>query len=88
MLTLIGSRAMRHWFNDARGTEQADWDYRSPVEHDPDTFPVKRDWQDIFVDPRLDAWPWGPAATPSDLYTMKIRHSGALRDADRGVFGA
>lgn len=74
MLTLIGGRAMRHWFNDARDDPKADWDYHSPIPHD-GKHPIREDRLDIFVDPRLAAWDWGPVATPDELYTMKISHS-------------
>ena len=73
MLTLIGGRAMRHWFNDARDDPKADWDYHSPIPHD-GKHPIREDRLDIFVDPRLAAWDWGMIATPDELYTMKISH--------------
>lgn len=70
-LTLIGSRAMRHWFPDAREPGR-DWDYHGPTGSlwaSEDT-PI-----DLFTDERLAAWNWGPIATPDELYTLKISHA-------------
>ncbi|MGO2860624.1 MAG: DUF7275 domain-containing protein [Brevibacterium sp.] len=77
MLTLIGSRAMRHWFPDAR-EPKGDWDYHSPepAAEMPEGMPPPLGVRfDIFEESRLGAWEWGPVATPSELYTMKISHS-------------
>lgn len=73
-ITLIGSRAMAHWFPDARHAT-ADWDYHGskPYEAGMASGPVSR--ADIFIDERLAAWPWGTIATPGELYTLKISHS-------------
>lgn len=67
-LTMIGSRAMKHWFPDAR--EPKDWDFQSPHEVEvPEGLKY-----DIFVDPRLGEWDWKGIASPDELYTMKISH--------------
>lgn len=77
MITLIGSRAMKHWYPDAR-TPKGDWDWHSDSHFEQslpswvDTGPDAR--HDVFVDERLGAWPFGDVATPSELYTMKISH--------------
>ncbi len=75
-ITLIGSRAMRHWFPDAR-EPNGDWDWHTDSywESVPGWFP----WEDgakhdVFVDERLSVWPWGMVATPDELLTMKISH--------------
>lgn len=72
MITLVGSRAMKHWFPDAR--EPKDWDYHGTDAWDesrlmPDTK------YDYFRDERLGAWSWDTIATPDELYTLKISHS-------------
>lgn len=82
MATLIGSRALKHWIPDYKSHEDDmtwDWDWHSPVDFDPHTmmygfeiYPGQR--HDVFVDPRLGAWDFGPIATPSELYTIKISH--------------
>lgn len=74
MLTLIGGRAVRHSFNYAWDDPKTDRDYHSPVEFAGE-HPIREDRLDIFVDPHLGAWDWGPIATPDELYTMKISHS-------------
>lgn len=74
-ITLIGSRAMRHWFADAR-EPQGDWDYHSPnpcVEMSPPDSPDGGN-VDVFTDIRLAGWEWGEIATPDELYTLKISH--------------
>jgi hypothetical protein len=73
-VTLIGSRAMAHWFPDAR-EPKGDWDWQGshPVESCAVT--LKGDRHDTFVDERLGTWPWGSIATPDELYTLKISHS-------------
>lgn len=67
MITLIGSRAMKHHFPDAR--EPGDWDWHSEQEIDPSHE------GDVFIDERLGQWPWEAIAIPAELYTMKISHS-------------
>lgn len=71
-MTLTGSRAMRHWFDDARDPAGSDWDYHASHEFYrlPATHPY-----DVFIDERLAAWPWSAIATPDELYTLKISHS-------------
>lgn len=73
-VTLIGSRAMAHWFPDAR-EPHGDWDYQSnkPVNRHAMVVPGRR--YDMFVDARLDAWRWNRIATPDELYTLKISHA-------------
>lgn len=73
-VTLVGSRAMAQWYPTAR-KPNGDWDYLSdrPSEPPRSLFPDRR--YDMFVDPRLGAWPWGHRATPDELYTLKISHS-------------
>jgi hypothetical protein len=72
VITLIGSQAMAFLFDDARAPGR-DWDFHSesPV--------YKSEWDtnrwDVFSDPRLAEWPWGPIASPDELYTLKISHS-------------
>lgn len=76
-VTLIGSRAMKHWFPDAR-EPRGDWDWHSASA--PPGFPQaglssSGERYDVFVDERLADWPWGEYATPSELYTLKISHA-------------
>jgi len=72
MLTLIGSRAMRSWYPDAR-EPGGDWDYhRDSTRWVPADEPGRTD---IFTDERLAAWQWGEIATPDELYTLKISHA-------------
>lgn len=74
MLTLIGSRAMKHWYPDAR--EPHDWDYQSGTKyHDPVYLSMLPEPRDIFVDSRLGLWDWRSVADPNELYTLKISHS-------------
>jgi hypothetical protein len=76
MITLIGSRAMRHWFPDAR-EPKGDWDWQcahSPREDEKTFLGVVAGRNDVFVDARIAAWEWDSVATPSELYTMKISH--------------
>lgn len=77
-VTLTGSRAMAHWFSDAR-KPNGDWDWHADG---PGTMPKWFDGacvpgvrHDVFVDERLGAWNRGPVATPDELYTIKISHS-------------
>lgn len=67
-LTLIGSTAAKHWFEDFR--EPKDRDY-----HTPEPVVYLDDHADVFVDERLGAWDWGVLATPEELYTMKVSHA-------------
>lgn len=69
MLTLIGSTAARHWFDDFRKPNDLDYHSASPVVYQG----LER--ADIFVDERLGQWKWGSIATPEELYTLKISHS-------------
>lgn len=69
-LTLIGSTAAKHWFENFR--EPNDTDYHSDKPIDQSKNLVK---YDIFVDERLGAWDWGQIARPEELYTMKVSHS-------------
>lgn len=76
MLTLIGSQAMRMHFPDARATTNSDWDWHTGDVSVRDRW-VSEDilgHNDVFIDERLLAWPWGEIATPDELYTMKISH--------------
>lgn len=76
-VTLTGSRAVKHWFPDAR-EPKGDWDYHSPSKFvDPVELSYRNlaEPRDIFIDSRLGAWKWGAIATPDELYTMKISHS-------------
>jgi hypothetical protein len=68
-VTLIGSRALRMHFPDAR--EPGDWDYQSDLPFRAAEF----GGYDLFVDKRLGGWNWGSIATPDELYTLKISHS-------------
>ena len=73
-VTLVGSRAMRTWYADAR--EPKDWDFITDGTYRPgslDQFAIDR--PDVFTDERLGAWQWGKVATPAELYTLKISHS-------------
>lgn len=70
MVTLIGSRALRHWFPDSREPGR-DWDFYSPTPLD--GYELNSD-ADVTIDPRLAAWTWGGIATPDELYTIKISH--------------
>src|ERR1700722_12858751 len=76
MVTLIGSRAMASYFDDAR-RPVGDWDWQSsePVEDDFFTPWDEPRRNDVFVDSRLSAWPWGLIATPDEMLTMKISHA-------------
>lgn len=70
MITLIGSRAMKMHFPDAR-EPKGDWDYHSDQ---PTRLKHETERWDVFVDSRLSGWNWGAIATPDELYTMKISH--------------
>jgi hypothetical protein len=70
MITLIGSTAAKHWFEDFRTPN--DIDYHAPKG---DFKTEKHEGFDIFVDERLGAWNWGHIATPEELYTMKVSHA-------------
>jgi hypothetical protein len=72
MLTLIGSRAMAHWFPDAR-KPNGDWDW---ISDEPWPGLPKLPRHEVFTDERLGAWSWGePYATPDELYTLKVSHA-------------
>lgn len=74
MITLIGSRAMKYWFADAR-EPRGDWDWHMDGrETFPGGNPPRADNSDYFIDERLGQWPWGQIATPDELYTMKVSH--------------
>jgi hypothetical protein len=75
MITLIGSRAIKHWFPDFR-EPKGDWDYQSAdvFNEIPEYEAIGVTRYDLFSDTRLGAWSWGPIATPDELYTMKISH--------------
>ncbi len=68
--TLIGSRAIKHWFPDFRDPQDTDWQAAEAGEL---TGYAHEHW-DVFIDARLAEWSWGPIATPDELYTMKISH--------------
>jgi hypothetical protein len=68
MITLIGSTAAKHWFEDFRTPKDEDWQSDRPVDN-------PKFFQDLFVDERLGAWDWERVATPEELYTMKVSHS-------------
>jgi hypothetical protein len=75
-VTLIGSRAMKMRYPDARDPK-GDWDYHAPsmIRTPYDGMRnVNGERFDVFVDPRLGAWNWGPIATGDELYTLKISH--------------
>lgn len=67
MLTLIGSSAARHWFEDFRAPRDVDYHASKPLARLLDA--------DVFVDERLSQWGWGRVATPEELYTMKVSHA-------------
>lgn len=68
---LVGSKAMYHWFPDARA--QKDIDYFSD-ESDPYTT-ENGTRVEVFWHPELDKWNWGPVASANELYTIKVSHS-------------
>lgn len=70
MITLIGSRAMKHWFPDAR--EPGDYDWHGD---EAGGFCGGCTCDDVFIDARLAAWDWDAIATPDEIYTLKISHS-------------
>lgn len=73
MLTLVGSRAMAiHFPEYRRGSSGSDWDFFTDcmVGSHPDVL----EKIDVFEDPQLRLWDWGPVATPDELYTIKISH--------------
>lgn len=74
MFTLIGSRAMKMHFPDAR-EPHGDWDWHGPEQPEQWTTDDPLHRHDLFTDSRLAAWPWGEVATPDELYTLKISHS-------------
>lgn len=78
MIVLTGSRAMRHWYPDAR-EPKGDWDYISDGSCQ---FAGPR--IDIFTDPRLGAWTWGAVATADELYTLKVSHGSWEVNGPRG----
>lgn len=65
METLIGSKAMYHWFPDAR--EQKDIDYFS----DHPVAGAEVFWHDKIG----EGWQFGPVATPDELLTIKVSHA-------------
>lgn len=70
MITLIGSTAAKHWFEDFRDPKDVDYhsgDARARLLNDYG--------YDVFVDESLSQWDWGYVATPEELYTMKVSHS-------------
>lgn len=70
MYTLVGSRAMKQHFPDAR--EPLDWDYFSRCTVGSE--PVHTGGRlDVFEHPML-SWNFGTVATPDELYTIKISH--------------
>lgn len=78
MLTLIGSRAAKHWFDDFR--EPKDYDYHTNSHADAEDCKqwfrdLGSETPDVFVDERLGQWKWDRIATPEELYTMKVSHS-------------
>lgn len=89
MITLIGSRAAAHHFDDFRNVDKSDYDYHSDekVSKGDDFFlpgseaasvQQPEEWDgsfDVFVDPRLGDWEWRAIATPEELYTMKVSHA-------------
>ena len=77
MITLTGSRAIKYWFPDFREPKDWDWQRFLPGDVHDAAFAfgaLPGEHNDVFVDPRLAAWPWGAVATPDELYTMKISH--------------
>lgn len=64
MTTLIGSRALRHYFEDSR--EPDDTDYFSK-----DDIPGA----ECFWHDDLASWNFGEIATPDEQYTIKVSHS-------------
>lgn len=73
MLTLIGSRAIKHHFPDFRDVTNRDWDWHADEDIADTEFMVDTH-NDMFIDDRLAAWPWGMVATPDELYTLKCSH--------------
>lgn len=61
---LVGSRAARLHFVDFR--QQKDWDFFSPF---------KIEGAETFYHPYLEGWDWKSAATPDELYTIKVSHA-------------
>jgi hypothetical protein len=74
MITVIGSRAMKIWYDDSRAPK-GDWDYHSDKPVDPEYFEGLSGRHDVFVDERLGQWRWKEWANPNELYTLKISHS-------------
>lgn len=68
---LVGSKAMYHWFSDARA--QKDIDYFSDESQSTTTTGGTR--VETFWHPNLDRWNWGPVASPNELYTIKVSHA-------------
>lgn len=72
-LVMVGSQAMKYWFEDAR--EPKDWDYIADRPEDAEQLESRAD---VLVEPRLVQWfnPWmSGIATPDELYTLKISHA-------------
>lgn len=68
---LIGSKALYHWFPDARA--QKDIDYFSDELNGYVTEDGAR--IETFWHSNLDQWNWGPVASPDELYTIKVSHA-------------
>lgn len=79
MLTLVGSRAIKHWFPDFR--EPKDWDYLAADERARRV--MLKPEGDLFIDERLTEWAWGPIATPDELYTLKCSHAFWVVNSDQ-----
>lgn len=69
MLTLIGSCAMKQHFPEFREPNDLDFFWSG------DPSKVNKTKDDVFADPRLAAWDFGPTATVDELYTIKISHA-------------
>lgn len=62
---LIGSRAMGHWFDDARDPHDTDYFSDHPI-----------DGAEVFWHPRFNDYEWsGEIASPAELYTIKVSHA-------------
>lgn len=65
MHTLVGSQALVLYCPEIRGDSDQDW-FSNEIESSKDV--------DVFYDPRLEQWQWGPVATLDELYTIKLSH--------------
>lgn len=74
MLTLIGSTAAKHWFEDFRTPNDTDY-HTDSLEGTDRLLKAVYPEVDIFTDERLGQWSWGRVATPEELYTMKVSHA-------------